>query len=327
MDERILKYFQNELTIAERLEFLREAERDETLKRQFVEYQNIRALAHLSSYGEDREEGKKKYKQFAGRIRRINGYRWTVRIMKYAAVFAIVILSVYWLAERQVTDTFRKKLMAETNVLYAPVGQRARVTLQDGSVVWLNAQSTLTYPSSFLGSERRVTLKGEGYFEVAPDSEKPFIVSASQGVEMKVLGTKFNVYSYPETGIVRTCLLEGSVQVSCEGISSKGVILEPNQQVTVRNGKMIVGKIKHPAALLWKDGIYSFDNETLENIVRQLELYYNVEIHITNPALAKVRYTCKFRQRDGIEEIIHIIQKIHHFKIKIDKDKNTITLS
>ena len=212
--------------------------------------------------------------------------------------------------------------MYKRQTLYVPAGQRACISLQDGTVVWLNAQSTLTYPSHFYGKERTVSIIGEAFFEVAKDKNRPFIVAA-QDAKIQVLGTKFNVYSYPDSKQIRTSLIEGAVQVFYK---SKQVILRPNEESIAQDGKLTVSNIKNPDMLLWRNGIYSFNNERLADIVNKLELYYDVTINIANPKLKDINYTCKFRQRDGIEKILHTIQKIHHFKIEIDKENNVITL-
>lgn len=325
MDERILKYFQNELDIAERLKLLREIEKDDILKKQFSEYQNIRALMNLSSYMENVEEGKVKYSHFTQWVLNRKRHQYLFKLMKYAAAVVLLIVSTCWLTLWTSSRLSNDNLITETNTLYVPAGQRACITLQDGSVVWLNAQSTLIYPSHFWGTERKVQIIGEAFFEIAKNEKKPFYVVA-QNVEMRVLGTKFNVYSYPETGLTRTSLIEGAVQVSCDDGSEK-VILKPNEQVTVRNGQMTVDLIEFPDALLWKEGIYSFNNERLIDITKKLELYYDVKIVVSSQQLGDIRYTCKFRQRDGIDEILKVIQQIHHFKINKDKEKNTFTLN
>ena len=322
MDERILKYFQNGLEANERLLLLREIEKNEELKKQFAEYQNMQALLNLSSHAEDKEEGKTGYQHFQKRIRSKKMHIWLVKTMKYAAAILILIISTYQLSVWHMSHQLQDDLQAQTNTLYVPAGQRACITLQDGTIVWLNAQSTLIYPSHFYGKERTVSITGEAFFEVSKDKEKPFIVTA-QDAKIRVLGTKFNVYSYPDTKQIKTSLIEGAVQVFYK---SKQVILRPNEDSIAQDGKLTVSNIKNPDMLLWRNGIYSFNNERLTEIVRKLELYYDVTINIVNPKLQDICYTCKFRQRDGIEKILYTIQKIHHFKIEINKEKNVITL-
>ena len=301
---------------------LREIEKNEELKKQFAEYQNMQALLNLSSHTEDKEEGKTGYQHFLKRIRSKKMHIWLVKTMKYAAAMLILIISTYQLSVWHMSHQLQDDLQAQTNTLYVPAGQRACITLQDGTIVWLNAQSTLIYPSHFYGKERIVSITGEAFFEVSKDKEKPFIVTA-QDAKIRVSGTKFNVYSYPDTKQIKTSLIEGAVQVFYK---SKQVILRPNEESIAQDGKLTVGNIKNPDMLLWRNGIYSFNNERLVEIVRKLELYYDVTINIANPKLQDICYTCKFRQRDRIEKILYTIQKIHHFKIEINKEKNVITL-
>lgn len=322
MDERILKYFQNSLAPNERLLLLREIEKNEELKKQFAEYQNIQALLNLSSHTEDKKEGETSYQHFQKRIKSKKMRIWLVKTMKYAAAILILMISTYQLSIWQMSHKLQDDFQVQTNTLYVPAGQRACISLQDGTVVWLNAQSTLTYPSHFYGKERTVSIIGEAFFEVAKDKNRPFIVAA-QDAKIQVLGTKFNVYSYPDSKQIRTSLIEGAVQVFYK---SKQVILRPNEESIAQDGKLTVSNIKNPDMLLWRNGIYSFNNERLADIVNKLELYYDVTINIANPKLKDINYTCKFHQRDGIEKILHTIQKIHHFKIEIDKENNVITL-
>lgn len=165
---------------------------------------------------------------------------WLVKTMKYAAAMLILIISTYQLSVWHMSHQLQDDLQAQTNTLYVPAGQRACITLQDGTIVWLNAQSTLIYPSHFYGKERIVSITGEAFFEVSKDKEKPFIVTA-QDAKIRVLGTKFNVYSYPDTKQIKTSLIEGAVQVFYK---SKQVILRPNEESIAQDGKLTVGNIK-----------------------------------------------------------------------------------
>jgi len=209
--------------------------------------------------------------------------------------------------------------------LVVPAGQRAQLTLHDGTSVWLNAHSTLTYPARFSGRSRRVTVSGEAYFKVAENLKNPFIVS-TQNIEMKVLGTQFNVYSYPGTGCIRTDLVEGSLMVYSKESPQASVILKPNEQIVVKDGKMSL-QIRNSDYFLWKEGIYAFENERLLDIIEKLQLYYDVKIIVKDPEIFNVRYTGKFRQRDGIDEILRIIQKIQKFNVQKDTENNIITIT
>lgn len=135
MDERILKYFQNSLAPNERLLLLREIEKNEELKKQFAEYQNIQALLNLSSHTEDKKEGETSYQHFQKRIKSKKMRIWLVKTMKYAAAILILMISTYQLSIWQMSHKLQDDFQVQTNTLYVPAGQRACISLQDGTDV------------------------------------------------------------------------------------------------------------------------------------------------------------------------------------------------
>ena len=321
MDDRILKYFLGELDDSERLQLLKLINRDEALKKEFVEMQNLYALTQLSVHPGDEETAKESYRIFTRRLQAKQRKLFLIKIGKIAAVALVLIVSTIF-----ATLFFTEKSTRNTafNTLYVPAGQRAQITLQDGTTVWLNAKSTLTYPSRFAGKERKVTLTGEAYFDVAKNRRRPFIVS-THNIQLKVLGTQFNVSDYPRTNSSKVSLLEGSVQIN-RG-NGENIVLKPGEEATIKGDNIMVSEIVNPNYFLWKDGIYCFDNERLLDIIQKLQLYYDVTIKVEDPEIFNVRYTGKFRQSDGIDEILHLIRKIHHFDIKKDMENHIITLS
>lgn len=326
MDERIHKYFYEELSTEERLSLLRDVESSDELKKEFAGYQNLYALLNLGHQVQDKTIGKQKYDRFIGQKQHLLMWtRWTRWIGYAAAVLVLVVstsLLTYWYARPAQTEALSENVM---NTLYTPAGQRAQLVLQDGTEVWLNAKSKLTYPARFTGDVRKVSIEGEAFFKVAKDSSRPFVVSAYE-VDMKVLGTQFNVCSYPEAGYVQTSLLEGVVQVFLRDQEGDGVILKPDQQVTVSNRKMKVEPIRLKAHFLWRDGIYAFENEPLIEILKKLELYYDVKIVVKNTSLFKGTYTGKFRQRDSLDDVFRVLQQIRKFRVEKDIERNVVTL-
>ena len=260
MNEQIIKYFQGELNTTERLQFLRQVETNSELKKQFIEYKNMHALLTLSDQSDNKEENRQGYILFNKIIRTKKIRKIILHTASYAAAITLLVLSTYWFTTSHYD--IQQSVADIENTLYVPAGQRVKLTLQDGTEVWLNSQTKLTYPALFSGKERRVTVEGEAFFDVAKNPEKPFIVS-SQGVEMKVLGTKFNVHSYPGKETIQTSLLEGGLKVYFPHAESKGVILKPDEQVTIKGNQMKIGSLPHADYFLWRDGIYSFINEPL----------------------------------------------------------------
>lgn len=322
MNNKLYKYFSNELTNDEKAIFLSEVKADEKLKEEFVKLQNINALSQITRLSVNEEEGRQSFQNFEAQIKRKNQRHTMRQVLQYAAMAIILVASTFVAAHYIYNDTSNQEL----NSLYVPAGQRAQITLEDGSTVWLNANSTLRYPSHFSRKGRHVTIEGEAFFDIAQNKKKPFIVS-TKDVDLKVLGTQFNVHSYPETDFVKTDLVEGSVRIYKPNAEEKGVTLKPNEQLTVQGNEMKLGKTGSSDYFLWTEGVYAFDNERLIDIIQKLQLYYDVKIVLEDPEIFNVRYTGKFRQRDGIDEILRIIQKIRKFNMKKDTENNIITLT
>ena len=156
------------------------------------------------------------------------------------------------------------------NQLITAKGSKGRFTLPDGSVVWLNSETKLTYPSQFASDKRLVTLEGEAYFEIEKDMKKPFIVQAGE-IDVEVLGTCFNVDSYSYTEFVQTALLNGSVKISGKGVKEP-VYLKPNEQLRLNkeNGETTVEMVDVRLYCSWKEGRFVFEKERLENIMNTI---------------------------------------------------------
>lgn len=323
MNEQSEKYFLEEMSLSEKLAFFKKLESDKELQEEFSRYKNIDALFALTDNVVDKSDTIRNYKIFIRRMKQKVIRRFTLRALGAAAAIGLLIFSIHLY---HVYNYQSLALVASETSLFIPAGQRVSITLEDGTVVWLNAQSRLTYPTAFVGSERRVSVEGEAYFEVAKNAEKPFIVT-SQGIEMKVLGTSFNVYSYPGENVSRISLLEGSLQIYKQEAPENAVILRPREEVIIEDNKMSVSMIPSNNYFLWKDGIYSFEDETLANVFKKLELYYDIKIEVKDPAILNWKYTVKFRQRDGIDEILRLMREIHTFHIEKDNENNRIIVN
>ncbi|MDP4213579.1 MAG: FecR domain-containing protein [Bacteroidota bacterium] len=163
------------------------------------------------------------------------------------------------------------------NTLSTPRGGQYQLTLSDGSRVWLNAASSITFPAAFTGNERKVTITGEVYFEVAHNASKPFIVRAAEE-ELQILGTDFNVNAYGDESSVLTTLLEGSLKVMVAG-SQQSAILKPGQQTQIKNTQLsVINDVNTDEVVAWKDGLFNFENADLQTVMRQFARWYDVEV-------------------------------------------------
>lgn len=202
-----------------------------------------------------------------------------------------------------------------SNTIETPRGGQYQVLLPDGSKVWLNAASVLTYPTRFTGSSRTVKLSGEGYFEIAHNEKLPFQVVCN-GQTVEVLGTHFNINTYSDEPTITTTLLEGSVQVLASGGSPK--ILKPGQQSEINQQReILVTNVDAKTAVAWKDGIFLFRNEPIESVMRKVSRWYNVDIVYQDGIPAKTVWGTISRV-NTISEILELIEltKVAHFKIE-----------
>lgn len=326
MDERIIRYCEGTLPAGQQRELLEEARENPLLKAEIIDCQHLHSLLGLRTSQADRRLGKEKYDHFKKLVCSRKRRQTMLTFVRYAALFILAflssgILAVYFLGGDRPEEADRLAMGQE---LYIPPGQRGELVLPDGTKVWLNAGSRLSYPSVFEG-ERKVRLSGEAYFEVAKNEQMPFIVS-TKTVEIKALGTRFNVFSYPGAEYASVYLKQGSVKVYFPAAESKGLLLQPEQRV-VQQGNTLSRAAADPDDLLWREGIYSFKKQKLGSIIRKLELYYDVRILVRDKRILEYEYVGKFRQRDGVMEILRLIQRIHKFKIYKDDELNQIVLS
>jgi ferric-dicitrate binding protein FerR (iron transport regulator) len=193
------------------------------------------------------------------------------------------------------------------NIVVTPVGGEYQLTLSDGTKVWMNAKSEIRYPVRFTGNKRKVKVSGEVYFEVAKDLKKPFIVDVND-VEIKVLGTQFNVMAYPEERSIQTTLVEGAVRLNAKGLSGNNetVDLIPGKQADYdRFSKTVETKeVDVEQYIAWKNGKFVFEKETLNDIMRKLERWYDVKVFFQTHELKHKRFTARIDRYGNINDIL-----------------------
>ncbi|SMC44820.1 FecR family protein [Pedobacter africanus] len=203
----------------------------------------------------------------------------------------------------------------ESNTISTPNGGQYQIILTDGTRVWLNAASSLKYPTAFSGNERKVELKGEAYFEVSSNQQSPFLV-VSNNQTVKVLGTHFNINAYPDEPVVKTTLLEGRVIVSAEH-SHDGKILSPGQQAIFDGYHISVDKADLKEAMAWKNGYFMFKDEDIYAIMNQISRWYNVDV-VYMAKFDNKRFGGYVSRSKKITDLLNIMESTKgiHFKIE-----------
>lgn len=221
------------------------------------------------------------------------------------------------------TLTYNSSQTQQTKLIYnrieVPGGGEYTLTLADGTKVWLNSKSSLKYPVQFAGNTRRVELSGEGYFEVAHNPAKPFIIKA-RDTEVKVLGTKFNVSTYDDSEYIATTLVEGSVEVSSLGNKE---LLKPGFQAVVKRGgsDFQIRSVDTDLYTSWTNGVFQFKNHSLEEISHQLSRWYNVEFFFTEKQYRELRFTGAAKREKPLDFTLSMIEKMADIKFAIKDNK------
>lgn len=198
-------------------------------------------------------------------------------------------------------------VIMEYNTLSLPRGTEYSIMLADGTKVYLNAGSEIRYPVTFTGDYREVELKGEAYFEVARDEQRPFRVRLTDDVCVRVLGTSFNVTAYSTQQRVVTTLEEGHVQLEYE---KQHVDITPGEQAIYDkgNGKVEVKRVDTKLYTSWRDGYYKFDSMTLEEIMETLTLWYDLNVFYSNPEVKSLEFTGRLKRYDNVEGLFRKLE-------------------
>lgn len=271
------------------------------------------------------------YNRFLYRVKEANQFAeitprkknvFTKRFIQIAASVAIIVAltSIYFLKFVSPSITSTKD---EFYSITVPYGAKSKVTLSDSTKVWLNSGTTIEYSYIAKDKIRKLVLNGEAYFEVAKMKGIPFIVKTDR-LDIKVLGTKFNVTSYAEDPQVNITLLEGSIALKTDNSKSNEILLKPNKSATFDkfSNSLEIKSVNAYTSIQWSDGIIIFDEEKLEQIARRLEREYNVKIDITNAStsLTDSRFYGVFNKNQSIKDIFDIITLNEKLRYKMKGD-------
>ena len=254
-------------------------------------------LIHLDSYKKSRN---------------LPFYRKAYRqLSKIAAVLLLPVLIIstwYFITDGQFFVKEEKTIYAE---IYSPLTARTRFELPDGSTGWLNSGSTLKFPVKFRGKQREVKLSGEGFFDVVENSERPFVVKTCN-IDIKALGTRFNVSAYPDDEIREVTLESGKVvveKVSGSGEPVKLAELQPNNQFVIskKSGIIKTKEVDTEKYTSWKEGKLVLRNDPMNEVVRRISRWYNVEIDLKNKELESYRYRATFED-ETFSEVLKLLK-------------------
>jgi len=208
------------------------------------------------------------------------------------------------------------------NTVSTPRGGKHHLVLADGTQVWLNAASSVTYPVAFKGEERKVEITGEAYFEVAQHADQPFRV-VCKGQRIDVLGTHFNVNAYPDEPVIKTTLLQGAVRVTADG--GESTVLKPGQQAVLNNLQHVKVNVVDPEmAIDWKEGDFIFKNETLPDIMRKVSRWYDVDVDYGHYSHSTLTFSGEVSRSRNLSVVLKMLEATAAVKFTVKNNHITI---
>lgn len=319
MSELIDKYFAGEMTCEEKKDLFDRIESDEALKKEFLRMQNVVALTQILSRQDDSEISRKGKQHFMQLLFRKRLKRAITVSLKYAAVFAVLVVGTFYTAKLYLSEEFGKSY----TIVTAPKGQRVKIELPDGTIAWLSPCSRLRFAASFNETDRKIELDGATYFDVAKNPEKPFVVSA-KGYRIRVLGTKFNISAYKNSKEFETDLVEGCVHIYDPADIRNEVFLQPKEKAVLWGDRLMKRESDFDNEEYLKNGVVSFLSEPFGRVLNSVALWNDVNIKIERSVNATQRISGKFRQSDSLESILKALQGAMPFKYKIVSEEEII---
>ena len=318
MDDKLLgKYVSGDASDSERQQVVNWIYEDDSHMR---EYLKQRRLYDYSLWGAEMPKDEKKTNP---NMKVVFGGKAFLSFLKVAAVVTLVFLVCYqWLSGNAgKNDTS----LASEQTIYVPAGQRAELTLADGTKVWLNSCSKLVFPSNFAGKTRNVTLDGEGFFAVAKNKKKPFIVE-TKAYNIEVTGTKFNVIAYSNDSIWETALLEGGVNLFKKSDDGSSHVMRPGTKLSLKNDILTRSEIDDLEYYRWREGLICFSNISIQQLFKKFENYFDVKFIVRNKSVLSSRFSGKFRTSDGVDHAMKVLKLKQKFSYTRIEENNIIII-
>lgn len=315
-DDLIIDYFSGNISEMDQQRLSELLKSNVDFKTQFDEMIKLRAVSFAPQIEGEKQDN---YKKLMEQINDVPTYTisrsWITNFRRIAAIIALVVsvsVASFYII-RDITSHSDASFCYET---FSPIGSQTKIILPDSTVVWLNSGSSLKYNRSFGNKNREVVLSGEGYFEVKKDKAKPFLVHADS-LDVRVLGTVFNVSAYKENAEITVSLIEGAVNISLPKLEKVGSLtMKPNEQLVFnkQTKKMIYSETDASRSALWTTGKLCFVDATIEQISKDLERKYDVKIKIANEQIKKELFSGSLNLNLSLKDILSYIDVDKKFR-------------
>lgn len=323
--EKIIKYISGEIADeGEKAEVRDWVNLNKTNQQLFAQLKNVYAMSRKSNRSTDVEN---EYLKLLTKTH-IRTFKYVREFFKYAAIVVLAV-GITWFVQEQCFNSPLPEV-GQINEVICPAGQITEIVLSDGTRVWLNSESKISYPSAFNAQNRSVQLDGEAFFEVTKNAGTPFFVK-TQKIDIKVLGTSFNVDAFGENQFIETTLVEGKVELKNKSGSTITEMV-PGQMARydINANGILLSNVDTRFYSSWKEGKMTFFNEPLEVIITKLERWYNVKFSFDSEEIKAYRFSgtiLKYKPLDQVLQIIKLSSPIDYRMVVNSEDRNEIFLT
>ncbi len=317
-DKDLKKYIKGDASPEEKKSIIEWIRKDKKHQKQFNLLKAQYVAATLDSL--NTTDVNESYQRFSSKKTKKKTYYYTAIVASVMMPFLLLYFYSSFSNNDLIVNT-TNYLKFGTRTVSTEHGGFKTVILPDGSTIVLNANSSISYPKEFTDSLRKVTLIGEAFFDIKRNINKPFIVEA-ENLKIKVLGTSFNVKSYPKDEKIETTLVTGKVEVHKQNIEQNPIVLEPSERAVFdkKKSNIKVDKVDSNRIVAWQDGKLIFDNTPLKQVVLDLNRKYDVEFVIQSDSLLQYKYTGEFDNLE-LEEVLELLKISSPINYKYEENK------
>ncbi len=322
-EHKLIKYISGQATLTEKEEVLNWIEKNQENQEKYNRLKNLWVLSTLPQQKISAKEARQ-FVQTIYRKRKISPIIW---------IAASVLLLVSFTAWNKINTykseiTFLKSQKTTQLSYHTDKGVKGKITLPDGSIVWLNSDSEIKYPSIFSGDFRKITFSGEGFFNIMPNPDRPMVIQLENNLQVIVKGTTFNLSSYKNDDNISALLLSGNISLRrIHNNKQEEITIKPNQRIEIPKEEKQIAIVNTPSTtfpiLGWKEGWLIFDETPINEVLKKLERWHGISFKVEDQDILKQKFTAKFHE-ESISQILDMMTNIALLRYKIQN--NTVVL-
>lgn len=320
-ESTLIKYISGQATYEEKKEVLDWIEESQENRQKYNRLKNLWVISSMPQQKSSAQEAR----EF---VQHLQHKKRVLPFISYSIAASMLLLVAFMAWTKINTPKAEESFIASPQItqhsFYTNKGVKGQVTLPDGSVIWLNSDSKVNYPSTFSGDYRKIIFSGEGFFNIVPNPEKPMIIQLEHNLQIEVKGTTFNLSSYKNDDKISALLLSGNISVKrTHNNKQEEITIQPNERIEIQKTKERTATINIPATTFpiigWKEGWLIFNETPIADVLKKLERWHGISFKVEDPDLLKQKFTAKFHE-ESISQILDMMTNIALLRYEIQNN-------